>query len=142
MNSLPSPFSNTFWKTCLNRNETPQVFSLKMAFVTKVASPFLRASRTKCGRGEWTTMSRAFSTVSLLPSFYLHSAHVNIASQLPRRFFSESPHEFFPRILKDYKPSTSDLTKEALISELKSTKVSFERVLCILKCSSIRAKFF
>ena len=101
-----------------------------MAFVTKVASPFIRALRTNCGRGEWKAISRSFSAVSLLPSFYLHSAHVSNQKLVSRRFFSESPHEFFPRILKDYKPSTTELSKEALITELKSTKVSFERVPC------------
>lgn len=88
------------------------------------------------------TIGRAISNAPFVSSFNVNSIQKNSSCLVSKRFFSESPHEFFPRILKDYKPSTENISKEALISELKTTKVSFERVGVELRKIEYRVKSF
>ena len=79
------------------------------------------------------TFYRSFCTLTSLPSRYSNQSYQHPLSSSTKRFFGETPHEFFPRVLATYKPSSTELNKEQLLSELKTSKVSFERVLCLLK---------
>lgn len=98
-----------------------------MALATRVSMPLLHALKKNSSGRQWMVIYRTLPTTTRLPFLHFYSSIFARTDGLPKRFFSESPHAFFPRILADYKPSTN-LSREQLITELKTTRVSFERV--------------
>ena len=104
-----------------------------MAYTRKFLTPLSHLLRKNESSYQLNTFYRSFYTLTSLPSRYSNQSYQHQLYSSTKRFFGETPHEFFPRVLATYKPTSTDLTKEQLISELKTSKVSFERVLCLLK---------
>jgi len=102
-----------------------------MAFCRRLFTPFYTTLRSALGVKQALYFNRSISSACNYRSFYGHSTPIIYWNQLQKRQYSELPHDFFPRILKDYKPEDNDLSKEKLLSELKTTKDSFERVIGI-----------
>ena len=104
-----------------------------MAYTRKFLTPLSHLLRKNESPYQLNTFYRSFYTLTSLPSTYSNQSYQHPLSSSTKRFFGETPHEFFPRVLATYKPSSTELNKEQLLSELKTSKVSFERVLCLLK---------
>ena len=100
-----------------------------MAYARKFLTPLSHLLRNNGSHYQLNTIYRSACTLTSLPFGYSFPSYEHLKSSPPKRFFAETPHEFFPRVLATYKPTSTDLTKEQLLSELKTSKVSFERVL-------------
>lgn len=113
-----------------------------MAFASRSFTPFSRTFSVCCRGAQWMKTQSAASVACRFSSLYSNSSNRLECNWMQKRFFSETPHEFFPRVLMNYKPSSPQLSKDQLIAEMKTAKVSFERVETVFKFLMNRERLF